>query len=88
MSDSLRDVVVAALNKATGVLNEPEMARQILSGADVAFADLDLDSLTMFEMIMEIEEQLGIEMNLDAVAEAKGLDEVVAYLRAGGHGGG
>jgi acyl carrier protein len=81
MSDRLRKVVIEALNKASGALNEPEMARTLMSGGDVPFAELDMDSLTMFEMIMDVEEKLGIELDADQVASKSGVDEFVSYLK-------
>lgn len=85
MAENLRDVVVAALNKATGLLNTPEHARILLSGGDLRFDKIEMDSLTLFEVIMDIETRLGIELDADQVAATESVDGLVAFLQAQGH---
>ena len=81
MMDAVREVVIGALHKATGVLNTPERARALLSGEDLAFSEIDMDSLSLFEVIMEVEDRFGIELDADLVAGHEGVDAFVAYLK-------
>lgn len=78
--DDLRTVVVNALHAATGVLNDPVRGRALLAGEDLSFAELDIDSLTMLEMLMEIEDQLGLEIDADEVAEHETLAALIYHL--------
>ena len=48
----IRRSVLAALDTTTGVLDRPKFAALALSGGDFALADLDLDSLSAYEVIM------------------------------------
>ena len=80
MTDTIRDTVIRALDRATGLLNVPETARMVMGGGDLAFDTLELDSLTNLEMIMEIEDSLGIELNADEVAAHATLSALVAYI--------
>ncbi len=82
METVCRDIVIEALNKATGILNEPEMARRILGGGDVRFDEMEIDSLSLFEVIMEVEERLGIELDADLVAAQPSIDAFAGYLAA------
>lgn len=80
MSDPIRDVVIRALDKATGVMNRPDMARGLMNGGDLHFEELELDSLTNLEMIMEIEDSLGLELNADEVTQHQSLNALVGWL--------
>jgi acyl carrier protein len=82
MTTDTRMVVIRALDKATGVLNMPAIARGLMAGGDLRFDELDLDSLTNLEMIMEIEDSLGLELDADKVARHPTLDTLVAWLEA------
>jgi acyl carrier protein len=81
MADEMRDLVIAALNKATGVLNTPEFARAVLAGQDLEFDSFDMDSLTLFEVVMSLEDRLGIELDADEVLATSSVDGLVAFLQ-------
>lgn len=81
MTDAIRDTVIAALNSATGVLNKPQFARPLMSGGDVRFDAMEIDSLSLFEIIMEVEERLGIELDADLVAGQESVCGFVDYLK-------
>jgi acyl carrier protein len=50
--------------------------------ADTAFADLGIDSLDMTEMVMQLEEEFGIELEMKPEINTVGkLTEVVESLR-------
>jgi acyl carrier protein len=78
----LRDIAVRALHRATGLLNDPHRAREVMAGRNVDFDGLDMDSLSLFEVIMELEDRLGIELDANDVAELADLDALLAFLSA------
>ena len=54
---AIRLLAIEALHRSIGLLNEPAYARlRQEPERDLAFADLELDSLSTLEMLMEIEE--------------------------------
>jgi acyl carrier protein len=81
MTDQLRDTVISALNKATGLLNNPELARPLMAGQDLSFEVFEMDSLSLFEVIMDLEERLGLELDAEQVASSLSVDGLVAHLR-------
>ena len=46
--------------------------------ADATFEDLGLDSLDIAELVMEIEDKLGVTIELSA--ELNNIDKLVAYI--------
>ena len=48
--------------------------------ADTRFADLDIDSLDTVEIVMQLEDKLGKEIELDQKVETVG--ELVAFIEA------
>lgn len=82
MTEDIRGIVVQALDRATGVLNTPDLAREIHGGRDVGFDRLQMDSLSLFEVIMEIEDRLGVELDADEVTRQGSLQGLVAHLQA------
>ena len=76
----VRDIVIRALDKASGFLSDPEMALLALSGQDLALDRLELDSLSRFEAMMEIEDRLSIEVDDDEVDGLTTLDALVAFV--------
>lgn len=80
MTHDTRSTVVAALQKTVGLMNNPVVAPQVLAGEDIDLAQVDLDSLGLFEVIMEIEDRLGLQLDADDVAAQPTLNALVAYL--------
>jgi acyl carrier protein len=76
----IRRIVIDALDAAVGIRGDPRFAGPVLRGDDVALADLEIDSLSRFEVMMHLEEVLGIELDDDEVAEAATLDGLVRHL--------
>ena len=52
----VRDTVIRALDRSSGLLSDPELARLALGGHDLDLARLELDSLGRFEVMMQLEE--------------------------------
>jgi acyl carrier protein len=80
MTVSLRDVVIGALDRVTGVMNVPATARGLMAGQDLAFDTLDIDSLSLLEIVMQLEDALGVELDADEVAAQRSVDGVVRFL--------
>lgn len=76
----IRALVIDALDASAGVRGNPVFAGAIARGEDVTFDTLDLDSLTRFEVMMHLEEALGIELDDDEVEGAGTLDALVRHL--------
>jgi acyl carrier protein len=54
--------------------------------SDMAFGDLpQWDSLGHMEVMMRLEEQFGIEINPDTIAELISIPEICAYLENNSH---
>lgn len=79
LSDT-RTAVLDALNTTCGLMERPEFASAIHTGGDIALADLDLDSLSTYELIMSVEEALGIDIKPDVVFGAVTLSGLVARI--------
>lgn len=50
--------------------------------ADTTFEDLGLDSLDIAELVMQVEDELGVEIELNA--ELNNIDKLVDYLESQG----
>lgn len=62
-------LVTDALVNASGAKTDPEAIAKLKAGEDVHFDDLDMDSLSRFEVIMQIEDALSIELDEDEIIE-------------------
>ena len=80
MTGTLRDVVIKAVDRATGVMNVPATARLLMAGQDLAFDTLDIDSLSLLEIVMQLEDALGVELDADEVAAQGSVDGLVTFL--------
>lgn len=59
-------LVVEAIEAATGFLNDRKTYQALSAGQDLSLSALELDSLATFEIIMFLEERLGLELDADA----------------------
>ena len=55
-----------------------DFLREILIESDATFEDLGLDSLDIAELVMEIEDKLGVTIELSA--ELNNIDKLVDYI--------
>jgi acyl carrier protein len=81
MSD-VSKVVIAALRDASGSAGAKPFLSDIAAGQDVPFEQLDLDSLSRFEIIMQIEEQFDIELDDDEVMEQGSVAGLIRLIEA------
>jgi acyl carrier protein len=78
-AQTLSDRVQALLADAIQV--QPEMVTP-----DLAFGDLpEWDSLGHMEVMLRLEEQFGIAMDADLIAQLVSVPDIVNYLEANGH---
>ena len=70
MVDAL-PLVIAALEDASGAKTPENAFDELRNGKDMALDDLSLDSLSRFEVIMQIEEALDIELDEDEILAQK-----------------
>lgn len=81
---AIRMLAIDALHRSIGLLNEPAYARlRQEPERDLAFADLELDSLSTLEVLMEIEEAVGIELDPKLLPELVTLNGLVEHIVAG-----
>ncbi len=79
MADAL-PLVIAALEKASGANTSPDVFADLRNGKDVAFEDLEMDSLSRFEVIMQIEEALDIELDEDEILAQATVFSLAAFV--------
>lgn len=77
---NVRNIVIAALEKTTGLMNSPTLAPIILSGGDFDLSELGVDSLTTYEIIMLLEDEVGVEIAPSTLMSAKTLSELVSLI--------
>lgn len=80
MSKSVRAVVLQALDDAADIMSSAHFAQALSAGEDIDLEAMGVDSLSRFEAIMQIEEELGIELDDDELVEQQTLNRLVAYL--------
>ena len=82
MTIAVRDLVLDALDKSAGIRANPAFFRQLSNGEDLNLAALEIDSLSRFEAMMQIEDALGIELDDDEVTASETLGQLVALIEA------
>ena len=65
-----RKVVIDSLQNATGFLNDAKVASKVLTGDDLPFDALALDSLTVMEAVMFLEDEVDLELEIDVFNDA------------------
>ncbi len=76
-----RALIVEALNKTARSFNNPAVSDRLQTpGADLALAELELDSLDMVEWSVEIEKDCGVSIDTADLAAAANLSDVVAAV--------
>lgn len=80
MTAHIRKTVISALHTATDILNDPDLGQAVLNGADLDFDDIDIDSLSRFELIMHVEDALDLELDDDDLIRQTSLNQLIAFL--------
>ncbi len=77
---SIRQSVLAALDQTCGLMDRPSLVPIVLSGGDFALSDLDIDSLSTYEIVMLLEDEFGIDFPPLAVSSSTTLGDLVAAV--------
>jgi len=83
----VKQVVLGALGNVAGDKITPEQMAGLEKEVDLDFETLDLDSLSRFEVMMQIEEALDLELDDDDVLSQGSVLGLVAFLDRRGAGG-
>jgi len=75
-------LIISALEEARGAKTPPGVFSDLRTGTDVALVDLDMDSLSRFEVIMQIEEEYDIELDEDDLLDQKTVYGFAAFVAA------
>ena len=81
MSD-LRGVVIETLNEMAGLADHPSARAGLAKGEDFDLSLLEMDSLTLTEVAMALEDAFDLELDLDELSEQQTLNGLVAFLGA------
>ncbi|MGF1562291.1 MAG: acyl carrier protein [Geminicoccaceae bacterium] len=74
------EAVIEALKTALGADDDDERVKGLRAGHDMRFDALDLDSLSRFEAIMQIEDRLGIELDDDEVQDQQSVFDLIRHV--------
>lgn len=78
-----RRAILASIHFATGALNEPKLAGiETDPNRDVEFAQLNFDSLAAMEFCMELEDKIGLEIDLGDLAAHPSINRLAAHIAA------
>lgn len=72
-----REVVVAALQQSVGLMDRPHLAKSVLRGDDIRLEELDIDSLSTYEVILHIEEAFDVEIPPSSVIASETLSDLI-----------
>ncbi len=86
MSASLRRQDIVSIMIDLGLVEEPEATDTPPS--DVQFADLGMDSLTVLDFCMQLEEKTGLSVEPGDLASHPSLHALAAFLEEKGRGAG
>jgi acyl carrier protein len=78
--EKTRKLLIEALQKSTGFLNDAKVASKVLTGHDLPLDSLGLDSLTVMEAVMFLEDELEIELEIDIFNNVASLNELVKVI--------
>ena len=76
----VRTKVIATLDEMAGLSDHPSAPAGLSKGKDFDLSLLEMDSLTLTEVAMELEEAFDLELDLDELTEHKSLNQMVAFL--------
>ena len=67
--DEARTLIIGVIHETTNFLHRPDMAAQIEdTDADIAFGDIEMDSLVAMELCIELEDKTGVQVELGDLA--------------------
>ena len=77
---NIREIIISAIHESTGFLNDSKFFKSKNDNIDIIFSEIDIDSLSRFEIVMHIEEALDIELDSEDVFNNVSLFELEEYL--------
>jgi acyl carrier protein len=81
--EEARAQVISAIQFASSALNEELIASKLAdNGADLAFSELELDSLAAMELCIEIEDKTGVEIDLGDLALHASVNDLAKLMVA------
>lgn len=83
----VKAVVMQALTDALKQDKAADVVATLERGEDVDFTALDLDSLSRFEVMMQIEDALDVELDDDEMLAQGSVQALITYLEAGDRSG-
>lgn len=76
-----RSAIVASIRFASGALNDTALAKaEAAAENDVEFSTLEFDSLATMEFCMELEDKVGIEIDLGDLAAHRSINALATYI--------
>jgi acyl carrier protein len=78
--DEARAVLVRTLIEVAGVLDNSDIGPKLASGENMRIEELDMESLSILEWGLAIEEETGIEIDTTELKAFSTLDELAAHL--------
>jgi acyl carrier protein len=77
-----RDAVITALNETCGLMERSSLVKKLHSNQDFDLVELDIDSLSSYEVIMQIEDALGVDLEPSIVLSSKTFSELLRNVEA------
>jgi acyl carrier protein len=78
--DSVREVVIEAIEQSTGFLNDRNFFNILKEERDLHFSAINLDSLSKSKIILAIEERLGLALDADEVGPDVSIESLARLL--------
>mgnify|MGYP002700405423 CR=1 FL=1 len=75
-----RKAVIDALQSATGFMNDAKVAANVMTGGNISFDVLGLDSLVVMEVVMSLEDELDVVLEIDVFNNVSSLAELVTVI--------
>jgi acyl carrier protein len=84
--DQAREQILLAIHSVTTAIDDARVSR---TNEDLAFADLDIDSLAAMKMCLELEAATGFEFDLGDLARHPSINRLAAFIvsRSSDNGG-
>lgn len=76
----IRNLTLEAFSRYAGLNDNKLVAGAILHQENFALKLLDLDSLSLMEVSMHLEDGLGIELDVDELQDCETLNDLVDHL--------
>ncbi len=79
---NVRDAVIMALDKTCGLMERSSLVKKLNSDQDFDLLELDLDSLSSYEVIMQIEDALEVDLEPSIVLSSQTFSELLMNIES------